>query len=69
MNLARSLTKGFGHRLPAAITSTFGTRAMAFLPEILKPALEGLLAQIDDLTKRIKEYDRLGPCRQKFWHL
>jgi transposase len=50
VNAARGLAKGFGHRLPVAITLTFGARALAGLPEILKPALGGLLAQIDSVT-------------------
>ena len=58
VNLARSLVKGFGCRLPPAITQTFGTRALTCVPDLLKPAVEGLLAQVDDLTKRIKEYDQ-----------
>jgi transposase len=57
VNLARSLAKGFGSRLPATITLLFGTRALAQVPELLKPALEGLLVQIDDLSRRIKQYD------------
>jgi transposase len=59
VNTARSLAKGLGSRLPAAITRMFGARALPRVPEILKPALQGLLAQIDDLTQRIKEYDQL----------
>jgi transposase len=58
VNTARGLAKGFGFRLPAAITSLFGTHAMKLVPEILKPALSGLLAQVDALTARVKEYDR-----------
>lgn len=58
VNLARSLVKGFGCRLPAAITLTFGTRALTCVPDLLKPALEGLLGQVDDLTRRIKEYEQ-----------
>ena len=59
VNTARGLAKGFGGlRLPPAITSLFGTHASKLVPEILKPALSGLLAQIDALTARVKEYDR-----------
>ena len=57
VNAARGLAKGFGHRLPVAITLTFGARALAGLPEILKPALRGLLAQIDSVSQQIKDYD------------
>jgi transposase len=58
VNTVRGLAKGFGFRLPPAITSLFGTHALARVPEMLKPALSGLLAQIDALTARVKEYDR-----------
>lgn len=58
VNAARGLAKGFGFRLPPAITSLFGARALARVPEMLKPALTGLLAEIDALTARVKEYDR-----------
>jgi transposase len=58
VNAARGLAKGFGFRLPPAITSLFGTHASKLVPDILKPALNGLLAEIDALTARVKEYDR-----------
>jgi transposase len=57
VNTARSLAKGFGLRLPAAITHTFGARALAKLPEHLRPATSGLLEQIDALGVRIRDYD------------
>jgi transposase len=58
VNAARSMAKGFGFRLPPAITSTFGARALARVPAMLNPSLSGLLAGIDALTARVKEYDR-----------
>ena len=58
VNLARGLAKGFGLRLPASITSLFGTLALKRVPDLLKPALSGILAEIDALTARAKEYDR-----------
>ena len=57
VNAARSLAKGFGRRLPPAITATFGARALEFVPEILKPALRGLLEQIDTISAAMKAYD------------
>jgi len=57
VNTARSLAKGFGLRLPATITLTFGARALAGLAEHLHNALRGLLEQIDVLGARIREYD------------
>lgn len=57
INTARGLAKGFGLRLPRSITAVFGVRAMAMIPELLKPALEGLLKEVDHLTSLIKAYD------------
>lgn len=56
VNTARSLAKGFGLRLPAAITLTFGARALAQLPEHLHAAMSGLLEQIDALGVKIRDY-------------
>ena len=61
VNTARSLAKGFGLRLPASITHTFGARALALLSENLHTALSGLLEQIDLLSLKISDYDqRIG---------
>ncbi len=58
VNTARSLAKGFGGRLPASITATFGARALTGLAEHLHPAMSGLLEQIDALGGKIRDYDR-----------
>jgi transposase len=58
INSARSLAKGFGVRLPKSITATFGERALADLPAMLRTALEGLLRQIDALSQHIGNYDQ-----------
>jgi transposase len=58
VNTARGLAKGFGLRLPAAITQTFGARAMAALPEHEHAAIRGLLEHIDALSRKIQEYDQ-----------
>ena len=66
VNTARSLAKGFGLRLPASITATFGARALRRLPENLQMAMGGLLEQIDALGVKIKEYDqRIGEMAAK----
>ena len=57
VNTARSLAKGFGLRLPASITHTFGARALAQLAGHLRPAMSGLLEQIDALGVKIRDYD------------
>ena len=58
INSARSIAKGFGLRLPKSITGTFGERAMEVLPEFLRPALTGLLQQIDALSGEIAGFDQ-----------
>jgi transposase len=57
VNAARGMAKSFGHRLPKAITKTFGVRTLQDLPAPLRPALEGLLQQIDQLSATIHGYD------------
>ena len=58
INSARGIAKGFGVRLPKSITATFGERALAVLPAMLRTALEGLIRQIDALSQHIGNYDR-----------
>lgn len=58
VNTARSLAKGFGLRLPASITPTFGARALEGLAEDLRAAMSGLLEQIDGLGLKIRDYDQ-----------
>jgi transposase len=57
VNVARGIAKGVGHRLPRTITLTFGKRAVQALPEQLQPVLTLLLAQIDNLSEGIAEYE------------
>ena len=57
VNTARSLAKGFGLRLPKTITTNFGERARVAAPQLL-PALDGVLRQIDSLTREIAAYDQ-----------
>ena len=58
VNVARGLAKGFGLRLPATISLSFGRRALAVLPAALQQALGGLLEQIDQLGAKIRDYDK-----------
>jgi transposase len=58
INSARSIAKGFGERLPKSITNTFGKRTIDALPEFLRPALTGLLEQIDAISGEIAGYDQ-----------
>jgi len=57
VNTARSVAKGFGLRLPASVTPTFGRRALAGLADHLRAALSGLLEQVDALGAQIRDYD------------
>ena len=58
VNTARSLAKGFGLRLPATITLTFGKRALANLPQFLHAAMTLLLEQIDQVSAKLSDYDK-----------
>jgi transposase len=58
INSARGIAKGFGVRLPKSITATFGKRALAELPAVLRTALGGALEQVDALSQQIAGYDR-----------
>lgn len=52
----RSVCKGFGHRLAQGGSEAFARKAR--IPEGLKPALAPLLEVIEELTQRIRAYDR-----------
>lgn len=58
VNMARSIAKGLGVRLPPSITKSFGERALASLPPELHPALKEALEQIDALSLTIQKYDQ-----------
>jgi len=58
VNTARSLAKGFGLRLPATITRTFGQRALANLPRFLHASMTLLLEQIDRVSAVLRDYDQ-----------
>jgi transposase len=54
----RGAVKPLGSRVPACDAKTFSKHAPEHIPEILKPALQPIIEHIDDLTQKIKEYDR-----------
>jgi transposase len=54
----RSLCKSFGLRLPSASTDGFSKRIREKVPDVLVPALELVLAQIEALSGAIREFDR-----------
>lgn len=58
VNHIRGAVKSFGERLPCCSTESFCKQAKDYIPEVLKPALMPLFAQLEQLNKTIKDYDR-----------
>jgi transposase len=58
VNSARGLVKSFGERLSKCGTQQLGPDLAKGLSAELRKALEPLLAEIESLSERIKEYDR-----------
>ena len=54
----RGTAKAFGVRLPTCSTASFPGRVRELVPEVVHPAIEVVLSQVDALTKSIKELDR-----------
>lgn len=59
INHTRAAVKGMGERLPACDADGFFRKAADHIPELLKPALSHLLASIEQLTKKIKDIERV----------
>jgi transposase len=57
INATRGLVKSVGGRLPKCSADGFPKRAAGSIPERLQAALAPLLAQIELLTAKIREYD------------
>jgi transposase len=55
----RGICRSFGLRLPSATASGFSSKIEHVLPELLKPALVPLLEMANDLTRRIRAFDKL----------
>jgi transposase len=58
VNHVRGVVKATGARLGSCSATSFHKQVAARLPEELKPAVEGVIATIADLTIKIREYDR-----------
>jgi len=58
INLARSLVKGVGARLPACRAEAFAKKAADAVPELLNAAVEPLLTTVAQLTRQIQAYER-----------
>jgi transposase len=57
INFARGITKTLGHRLPASASHRFVERVREAVPEVLEPALTGLLDVLEEITTQIEDYD------------
>jgi transposase len=55
----RGICKSFGLRLPSASAGGFGSKVEHLLPELLKPALVPLLELANELTRRVRAFDKL----------
>jgi|SRR5688572_7122511 len=58
INCVRGLVKSSGSRLPKCSAESFHQQAKSRVPEVLRPALAPLLAQIGSLTTRLRKYDQ-----------
>ncbi|MEE4662223.1 MAG: IS110 family transposase [Halieaceae bacterium] len=65
---ARGVVKTFGERISPCSTESFHLRLREQMPKELEPALEPLMKSIEELTTRIRHYDKLIAklCRQKY---
>jgi len=59
INSMRGLVKSVGERLPKCSAESFHNSVTDAIPERLGPALRPMLEQIQSLTAKIKEYDKL----------
>jgi transposase len=58
INCVRGTVKAFGEQLPGCSAASFPGKAGSLIPVSLKAALMPIIKMIDDLTKRIKAYDK-----------
>lgn len=58
INFARGITKTLGHRLPSSASHRFVERVREAVPEVLEPALTGLLNVLQEITAQIEDYDQ-----------
>jgi transposase len=57
INTVRDLVKSSGSRLPSCSAESFAKRVASEVPELLRPAVDKLVATVAELTARIREYD------------
>lgn len=65
---ARGVVKTMGERISSCSAETFHIRLLTEMPVDLRPALEPVMKSIEDLTSRIRHYDRLLEklCTEKY---
>ena len=56
---ARGTVKATGHRISKCTAETFHVRLQEEIPEELRPALEPVMKSVEDLTVRIRHYDKV----------
>jgi transposase len=57
INFARGVTKTLGRRLPGSASHRFVERVREAVPEVLEPALSGVLDVLQEITAQIEDYD------------
>ena len=65
---ARGAVKALGQRISSCSAEAFHIRLLEQMPEELRPALEPVMKSIEELTSRIRHYDRLleNLCAAKY---
>src|SRR5215470_5264846 len=58
INAARGLTKSYGERLPSCGTYQMGRDQAESLSPAIRVALDPLLAEVETVSERIREYDK-----------
>lgn len=58
VNHVRGAVKAMGGRIPKCSLECFHKKAPENIPQILKPAIEPLLETIEEVNRKIKEYDK-----------
>ena len=58
INHVRGAVKSIGSRIPPCGTSCFHKKALKHIPQLLKPALSPIIKQLEELTRKIAEYDK-----------
>lgn len=68
VNHVRGILKGFGLKVKSCSTDAFSSQARDVIPEELCPALNPLVSTLDELTTKIREYDKQieGLCKGKY---